>query len=163
MKPDIWGKYLWISIHFIAMEYPHEPSLKDKQNYRIFFDNLKNVIPCKNCSDNYKDHLIKYPLTDHVLSSRMNLFKWTVDIHNEVNKITNVPQISYESAISIYTESLVNRNDKIQNIINNHSIGETTMKTSDKFNYIINYNIFRYTVLLLVIVIIASCILKKRK
>jgi hypothetical protein len=120
MRPDIWGKYLWISMHFIAMEYPHRPTKLDRENYRTFFEKLRDVIPCVTCANNYADHLIKFPLDDRVLDNRMNLFRWTVDMHNEVNKITNKKTVSYEKAVEIYTKSLVDRNDTIGAMLSSH-------------------------------------------
>lgn len=121
MRPDIWGKYLWISIHFIAMEYPHNPTVEDKNNYRLFFEQIRHVIPCVTCANNYADHLTKYPLSDQVLKNRLNLFRWTVDMHNEVNKITHADIISYDDATKIFTDSLVKKNGSIGNLLKTHS------------------------------------------
>ena len=45
-------------LHFIALAYPEKPSEEQKKNYKIFFDSLKNVLPCILCSNNYKKHLV---------------------------------------------------------------------------------------------------------
>lgn len=121
MRPNIWGKYLWISIHFIAMEYPHNPTDEDKKNYRLFFEQLRLVIPCVTCANNYANHLTKYPLSDQVLKNRLNLFRWTVDMHNEVNKITHANTLSYDDATKIFTDSLVHKNDHIAKLLKAHS------------------------------------------
>ena len=45
------------------------------------------------------------PLTDDVLSSRENLVKWGIDIHNIVNASKNKPIMSYSDALkSINTD-----------------------------------------------------------
>ena len=131
MKPDIWGKYLWISIHFIAMEYPHHPSDEDKNNYRIFFQQLQHVVPCVTCANNYKDHLVRFPLNDKVMENRSNLFQWTVDMHNEVNKITNKDVVSNDDAVKIFTKFLVDKNKKITNLINSHELMNKSTDTSN--------------------------------
>ena len=135
MKPDIWGKYLWVSIHFIAMEYPHNPTIDEKNNYRTFFENLEHVLPCAVCSENYSKHLIKFPLNDNVLQNRMNLFKWTVDIHNEVNKLTGKSILSYDHAIKLYTEFFVNKNDTIKQLFHTPYNG---IKSSSSYSVLKN-------------------------
>lgn len=156
MKPDIWGKYLWISIHFIAMEYPHTPTNEDKRNYRVFFEQLRNVIPCVTCANNYADHLIKFPLNDTVLDNRLNLFRWTVDMHNEVNKITHTDTISYDDATKVFTDSLVQHNDQIASLLKSHahitspSSSHSHKNTSSKGFIMWSFSIFMISVLILI-------------
>lgn len=101
MEPKIWGKYLWTSIHVIALGYPDEPSEQDKINFKDFFSNLWKVIPCQRCAENYKRHLIELPL-DNALESNTALFKWTVELHNIVNKELHKPTISISQAEQIF-------------------------------------------------------------
>lgn len=102
MKPDIWGKHLWYSIHIIALDYPETPNNEDKRDYQIFFENLHKVIPCYKCSLNYIKHLKERPLEQSDLHNNKTLFKWTVDIHNIVNRELKKPQISYDDAFELY-------------------------------------------------------------
>lgn len=44
-------------------------------------------------------------LTQNIISDSTKLFEWTVDIHNEVNKLLNKPEISYTKARQIYEKS----------------------------------------------------------
>ena len=101
MQPYIWGKYLWPSMHYIALGYPDIPSETDIINYYNFFSNLWQVIPCYKCSLNYQKHLKELPI-DLYLSSKMKLFEWTVLVHNIVNKELDKTQISLEDALNIY-------------------------------------------------------------
>ena len=39
------------------------------------------------------------------MSSRENLVKWLIDIHNEVNKYTHKPVLSYEEAMEVYVDA----------------------------------------------------------
>jgi len=102
MKPDIWGKHLWYSIHFIALAFPDDPTNEEKRNYQSFFENLHKVLPCHKCSLNYVEHLIEKPITFAELSNSETLFRWTVDIHNLVNKETSKDQWTYETASAFY-------------------------------------------------------------
>ena len=101
MQPYIWGKYLWTSIHYISLGYPENPSKEEQNDYKEFFENLFRVIPCYTCSENYKDHLQKLPITPQVLQNTKSLFKWTVEVHNLVNKSLNKRLLSYEEAYQL--------------------------------------------------------------
>ena len=102
MKPDIWGKHFWYTIHFIALDYPENPNSEDKRDFQTFFENLHKVIPCYKCSVNYVKHLKERPLEMSDLENNETLFKWTVDIHNIVNRDLNKKQMSYNNAWKMY-------------------------------------------------------------
>lgn len=97
MDPKVWGRYIWTSIHIVALGYPDNPSNIDKQNYKNFYTNIWTVLPCQTCADNYQRHLQELPIDEH-LSDNMSLFKWTVDLHNIVNKELGQRQIPFEEA-----------------------------------------------------------------
>jgi hypothetical protein len=101
ITPDIWGPKLWKSIHFIALAYPASPNDEQKKNYKLFYESLANVIPCSICANNYKDHLKELPLNEAVLKDRETLVKWTIDVHNLVNKETNKEILSHDKAIEL--------------------------------------------------------------
>ena len=104
MSLKFWGKHLWFSIHFIALRYPSEPTEEHIQNYRDFFESLKMVIPCAMCRESYTEHLEIKPLTKDVLSSQLNLFFWTVDMHNLVNEYLEKETWSYDEALDFYSK-----------------------------------------------------------
>jgi hypothetical protein len=113
MNPKIWGKYVWVSIHVIALGYPDKPSDEEKNNYKEYFMNLWKVLPCYKCSINYIRHLKELPI-DGALVDNISLFKWTVDLHNIVNKETGKRQMPFEEALDIYTKlAQGNGNDPI--------------------------------------------------
>jgi len=99
MDPEIWGPKAWFFIHNIALTYPRNPNINDKQMYKNFFINLGNVLPCSVCKVHYKENLIESEL-DIGLNSNIDLFKWTVDIHNKVNKQNNKKIFTYEEALN---------------------------------------------------------------
>lgn len=88
MDPKIWGPEFWFIIHSTSMGYPINPKSSDKKHYKEFYENLKHILPCEDCRNNYANHLKEEPITSKVLQSRKNLFLWTVKIHNKVNKAT---------------------------------------------------------------------------
>lgn len=138
MIPDLWGKYLWKSIHYIALGFPEKPTPEEVYNYYNFFINLEKVIPCYKCSINYKRNLIELPI-DEYLSSKMKLFEWTVNMHNLVNKELNKPIISINDAINIY-----NKKDIV-----------TTN------NQLINNNIYIYIIIIILLLILIFILLFK--
>lgn len=108
MLPALWGKHMWFSIHFIAQDYPTDPSPEDMQVYKSFFENLWKVIPCYKCGVNYKRHLLELPIDQH-LHSREALFAWTVSLHNIVNSELGKPQMSLDEAKKKYSDPDFNR------------------------------------------------------
>ena len=110
MKPNIWGKHFWYTIHFIALDYPEKPNSEDKRDFQTFFENLHKVIPCYKCSVNYVKHLKERPLEMSDLENNKTLFKWTVDIHNIVNRDLNKKQMSYNNAWIMYQNFGENKN-----------------------------------------------------
>ena len=93
MKPEIWGPHFWFTIHTIAMEYPENPSERDKSNYRNFFANLDKIIPCKSCKEHYGQNYLKLPI-DNYLENDRQVFTWTVKLHNAVNLMKNSKQLN---------------------------------------------------------------------
>lgn len=102
IKKDDWGPGAWIFLHSVALKYPKEPTDNDKNNYLLFFNSLQHILPCPKCKENYKDHLQKFSLKES-LDNNVSLFKWTVDIHNEVNAMNNKKIYSYDEALQLYT------------------------------------------------------------
>lgn len=100
LSPNIWGPHGWKFIHYVTLAYPiNNPDDETKKNYKNFFTMLQFVLPCKVCANHYAENLNKMPLTDEVLSSRENLVKWAIDIHNIVNVSKNKPIMKYEEAL----------------------------------------------------------------
>jgi hypothetical protein len=100
--PDVWGKYIWTSIHVIALAYPETPTEADKVDYKEFFSKLGPVLPCQKCSSNYIKHNHDIPI-DFYLYNRDNLFRWTVELHNIVNKECGKPEWDYVKAYNFYS------------------------------------------------------------
>lgn len=180
--PDVWGPHGWKFLHFIALAYSNNPSEIDKQNYKIFFDSIGNILPCSLCSTHYKENLKNHPLTDEVLANRRNLLYWTIDMHNEVNKLNNKPEVDYITAIELiknnFKESFENtisghnnESDYAEFKISNKQINNDKINRIDKINKdIINdnshdnkindnshnngNNFFKYLILFIIITII---------
>ena len=104
MNPEVWGPHGWIFLHTITFNYPDFPTNDDKNKYKNFFTLLKYTLPCDACKQHFSNNLIKYPLTDSVLSSKNNLMKWLFNIHNSVNKMNNKKLFTYKEFIDYYNK-----------------------------------------------------------
>jgi len=103
MDPKIWGKHMWASIHFIALGYPQSPSEKEKSDFKHFFENLHKILPCNACSKHLESTIKnELPLHANNLENNNELFKWTVQLHNIVNKRLNKENMSFKEAENIY-------------------------------------------------------------
>ena len=98
-----WGPNAWSFIHYVALGYPTNPTDNDKENYKTFYYSLQNTLPCQKCAVNYQRHLKDIPI-DSALDGPQELFKWTIDIHNEVNKELGKRKYSYEEVSDKYKE-----------------------------------------------------------
>ncbi len=98
MITKIWGPPAWVFLHSIAAGYPLdiEKDPDKKECTRKFFECLGDTFPCKYCRESYKDFIKKHPITDKVLSGRIEISRWLYTIHNEVNyklgvKLCDIP------------------------------------------------------------------------
>ncbi|ARF09817.1 disulfide thiol oxidoreductase, Erv1 / Alr family [Indivirus ILV1] len=109
MKPDIWGPHAWIFLHSVTMDYPHNPTEKDKENMINFIFYLGKVLPCEKCRRNFQMHLEKNPLNSKALSSKDSLVKWMIDIHNCVNDTKKCKKITHDEGIRKILEHYENK------------------------------------------------------
>jgi hypothetical protein len=87
MLTTIWGPSLWHSLHAISFNYPIKPTKEDKQHYLEFFKNLRWVLPCKYCRENYVKNIKQIPLTMKTMQNRATFSRWLYDLHEEINKM----------------------------------------------------------------------------
>ena len=69
-----------------------------------YLQSIFSILPCKNCSDTYKIWIDKLNNID--VNERMVLFKWSIDLHNEVNQKLNKNTWSYEQAVERWCNKL---------------------------------------------------------
>jgi len=101
LPPSVWGPFFWHTMHITAMTYPTEPSYAQKRAAKEFFESLAHIIPCPKCREHYQTHLQRMPISPH-LDRRDDLFRWTVNVHNEVNKLLGKPERSEGEVINFY-------------------------------------------------------------
>jgi len=99
--PSVWGPIFWHTIHVTALAYPENPSYAQKRAAKELYESLAQLIPCPKCREHYQTHLQKMPITPH-LDRRADLFRWTVEVHNEVNKLLEKPIVLEAESIQFY-------------------------------------------------------------
>jgi hypothetical protein len=60
-----------------------------------FVEGYKEIIPCLSCREHFEQVLVENPVPE-----ADDLFKWSVDVHNIVNKRLGKPEVSYEAALA---------------------------------------------------------------
>jgi hypothetical protein len=132
LPPSVWGPFFWHTIHITALGYPSEPGYVHKRAAKDFFEALANLIPCPVCRDHYTVHLQKFPISPH-LDKRADLFRWTVQLHNEVNKSIGKPVVSEAEAIQFYKR--IGARDKTT-VINQEALDELDIRSMLKGGFV---------------------------
>ena len=101
MNPKIWGPKLWFIIHTIALNFPENPSYDEKRIHEDFFNSLVFLIPCEKCRIHYRQHINNNPVVNHLKDSD-TLFRYTIDLHNQVNKKLNKRTYNYDEVVKYY-------------------------------------------------------------
>ena len=60
------------------------------------------MIPCPICREHYSQFLQQTPISPS-LDRREDLFKWTIDLHNSVNKQLGKPRFTESESIAFYS------------------------------------------------------------
>ena len=88
ITPNLWGPSAWTLIHLMVLS-EEEPFKKERLvYYKDFFNVLTHLLPCEKCRMHLKENLKKIKPLDNI-QTKKELFLWTVELHNLVNKITN--------------------------------------------------------------------------
>jgi len=85
MLTSVWGPGLWHYMHTMSFNYPVNPTEENKQCYKEFVLNLKNVLPCGKCRKNLCKNFRRLPLTDANMESRETFSRYIFDLHEIIN------------------------------------------------------------------------------
>ena len=97
IEPALFGPHLWATMHYIALGAPDVLNDSQRTFYKNFYNHLPFIIPCSSCGEHLTENLAKLPIDD-ALGGSAALFKWTVDLHNIVNKSLGKPEMTVEQA-----------------------------------------------------------------
>lgn len=98
-----WGTIFWTYIHTICVIDGKDGIRERSERAKEILEKIDLLIFCKQCIKSYTDLLIQYPLGDIDLDKPMELFRWTVKVHNEINKKLNKPEYTYEQAVNVWS------------------------------------------------------------
>lgn len=87
MLTYVWGPALWHYLHTMSFNYPINPTMAEKKNYRDFIISLKNVLPCKYCRENLKKNFKAHPLMMCHMKNRDTFSRYIYKLHEIINKM----------------------------------------------------------------------------
>jgi hypothetical protein len=87
MLTSVWGPAQWHFLHTMSFNYPVNPTLEDKKNYRNYVLNLQHVLPCKYCRMNLKTNFKQMPLKMSDMKNRETFSRYIYNLHELVNKM----------------------------------------------------------------------------
>lgn len=87
MLTDIWGACQWHVLHTMSFNYPVHPTKENKKFYRLYVENLVNVLPCGKCRKNLAANFAKLPLKECHMKSRDTFSRYIYQLHEVVNQM----------------------------------------------------------------------------
>ena len=87
MVTKIWGPVAWTLLHTISFNYPVNPTLEQKHQYRDFILSLQNVLPCGTCRKNLVTNFKQLPLTMADMESRDTFSRYIYNLHELINRM----------------------------------------------------------------------------
>tara|TARA_Y100000389_G_scaffold166879_1_gene171806 strand:- start:191 stop:742 length:552 start_codon:yes stop_codon:yes gene_type:complete len=103
MLTTVWGPGMWHFLHTTSFNYPNNPTKDDILHYKNFIINLKYILPCGKCRDNFSEILKKYPLINKHMKNRESFSRYVYNLHEEVNKNLNKKSnLSYNDVRQTY-------------------------------------------------------------
>ena len=135
MITKIWGPLVWTALHTISFNYPVNPTVEDKKNYKDFIYSLRYVLPCKYCRINLTKNLKQKPLSMCHMKNRETFSRYIYELHELVNKMlnkkSNLTYCDVRERYEHFRSRCTEESPKIFNFIktNSHS---NTKKTSKK-------------------------------
>lgn len=126
-KIKFWNTY-WKFLHTMTYYYPNNPSQSNKNDLLQLIQFMKKSgLPCEICTKHFNQYTQKNNINDSI-NSRNSLFKYFVDLHNDVNSRNRKKKLSYKQAFSLYknTHDEIKKkfNVDINNLIQTNSINK---------------------------------------
>lgn len=80
--PIFWGPIVWKTMFIFALNYPlTKVNSTTRDQYKIFFTSLQNMLPCEKCRQGYTLFLKTNPI-DNNLERCHDLLSWVVKMYN---------------------------------------------------------------------------------
>lgn len=95
----ILGRASWTFLHTLSVNYPDEPTDKDKSDIVQFLHLFGRFYPCHLCSKNFEKELQQLPPR---VESRHDFALWMCDLHNSVNERLGKPLFNCTEVFSVW-------------------------------------------------------------
>ena len=112
---------VWKLLHERSFKYLNKPSSDAQEKVFNFYNNDVKAIPCYVCRKHYTEFISKNNLKD-ACTSREKLCKFLIDLHNDVNKDTKKPIMSYQDVYKLYGYHYSIFNYPVVNNLSNRSL-----------------------------------------
>lgn len=140
IAPDIWGPSTWTFLHLIVLA--EQDDVSDRLvHYKQLYELLTYLLPCAKCRKHLQENIKSLKDIEN-LQSKRELFDWTTQLHNNVNKLGNKKQYSMNESFEIWSD-----------IANGKKIDAPESRES-------NGNIIKIILLLIVLVIVFSLVVQ---
>jgi len=98
---------IWLKIHIDAVMAITDPL---KEAFIININALCNGFKCKKCQPHFRKFIDTHDLKDYwnikdISGKDIGFFKWSWELHNQVNKFLGKPQPTLEDAYKFYSDS----------------------------------------------------------
>jgi len=81
LTKNVWGPPIWKVIHYLARIVDQT---RDYINFKSFIICLQFLLPCMECREHFRAHLMIFPLDMAIRKNKV--FEWSVNVHNEATK-----------------------------------------------------------------------------
>lgn len=99
--------YYWYNIHYFTLNYyPKDASKQDKEEINRFIDIMtKDGIPCLNCKMHFLNYINIHKIENYS-DNNEDLFRYFVELHNDVNVRNNKHIFTLEDATEKYSKNI---------------------------------------------------------
>lgn len=95
--------------HMTAWMFPSKNATPlQRQQITEYYQNFGHILPCPKCRNHYQKYVEQHPIDTH------NLFQWTVDLHNDINRIEGKPTVKWEDALVGLVRSVASNRDEVE-------------------------------------------------
>jgi len=101
IDPKIFGPSFWGALHLACL------GAENPEKVREFITLYQYVLPCAGCRHHFSQLLQDFPIPEEG-----DLFEWSIEAHNIVNKSLGKPEITVEEAMYTWVYSKVEQPPK---------------------------------------------------
>jgi hypothetical protein len=120
---------IWFSIHTYAKS---ANDFESKRSFINFIKNLSENFPCEACGKHFRDYLKENPIEYYIRSDdneNLGCFRWSYIFHNAVNSRLKKKVLDWETAKSLYYNTVCNKGC---NDASSRQTNSDTISTKDK-------------------------------